>query len=119
MLRDSIAKFFKVDSFIGNLTGYVETRIELLKVEAKEELSKGLSNILVYLLMAFVFALVVIFISIGVAWKISEHLGGLAGFGIVAGFYLLIGGGLVMYRETLGKKIEKKISTVLNKRKNK
>ena len=117
MLRDSIAKFFKVDSFISNLTGYVETRIELLKVEAKEELSKGLSHVLVFLLMAFVFSLVIVFISFGVAWKISEHLGGLAGFGIVAGFYLLAGIGLVMYRETLGKKIEKKITAILNKRK--
>jgi uncharacterized membrane protein YqjE len=119
MLRDSIAKFFKVDSFISNLTGYVETRIELLKVEAKEELSKGLSSVLLYLMMAFAFTLVVIFISIGIAWKISEHLGGLAGFGIVAGFYLVVGLILVFSRETLGKKIEKKIATALNKKKDK
>jgi hypothetical protein len=41
MLRDSIAKFFKVDSLISHLTGYIETRVEILKIEAKEELSKG------------------------------------------------------------------------------
>jgi uncharacterized membrane protein YqjE len=117
MLRDSIAKFFKVDSFISNLTGYVETRIELLKVEAKEEFSKGLSNVLVFLLLAFVFAVFIVMFSVAVAMEISEHLGGFAGFAIVSGFYLVLGFVLVLTRETLTKKLEKKIATSFNKKK--
>jgi uncharacterized membrane protein YqjE len=117
MIRDSLAKFFKVDSLIGNLTGYVETRIELLKIEAKEEFSKGLSNVLVYILLAFVFALVVVFLSVAIALKISENLGGLAGFGIVAGFYLILGVVLFYVRETMIKNLEKKISSTLKKKK--
>jgi hypothetical protein len=117
MIRDSIAKFFKVDSLISNLTGYIETRVELLKIEAKEELSKGLSNVLVYLLLAFVFALVIVFISVAVALVIGERIGGFAGFSIVAGFYLLVGMVLMMYRETLVQKIEKKVSVMFNKKK--
>jgi uncharacterized membrane protein YqjE len=119
MIRDSIAKFFKVDSLISNLTGYIEARLELLKVEAKEELSKGLSAVLVFLLLAFVFALFIVFISVGIALKIGEDIGNLAGFGIVAGFYLLTGAGLFIYREKLGKKIEMKISDLFKKKKQK
>lgn len=117
MIRDSIAKFFKVDSLISNLTGYIETRVELLKVEAKEELSKGLSNILVFLLLAFVFALVIIFLSVAIALEIGERLGSFAGFAIVAGFYLLIGLGLLLSRQSLTQKLEKKLSSMFNKKK--
>lgn len=117
MIRDSLAKFFKVDSLIGNLTGYIETRVELLKVEAKEELSKGLSNILVFLLLAFVFALVIVFLSVAIALVIGEQIGGFAGFIIVAVFYLIIGIILFSSRGSLMQKIEKKLSAMFNKKK--
>lgn len=117
MLRDSIAKFFKVDSLISNLTGYVETRIELLKVEAKEELSKSLSLVLVFLMLAFVFALFIVFISVSVGLKISESLGTAAGFAIVAGFYLLLGAILTAKREAIGRSFERKLSILLKKKK--
>lgn len=117
MIRDSIAKFFKVDSLISHLTGYIETRVELLKVEAKEEFSKGLSNVLVYLLLAFVFALVIVFISVALALIIGERIGGFGGFAVVAGFYLLVGTGLTLSRDTLVKKVEKKVSAMFNKKK--
>jgi membrane associated rhomboid family serine protease len=116
MLRDSIAKFFKVDSLISNLTGYVETRIELLKVEAKEEFSKGLSNVLVFVLLAFVFAVFIVLFSVAVAMELSEHLGGFAGFAIVSAFYLVLGFVLMVSREALTKKLEKKIATAFNKK---
>ena len=117
MLRDSIAKFFKVDSLIGNLTGYVETRIELIKVEAREELSKGLSVVLVYVLLAFVFGLVIVFISIAAGLKLSETLGGFWAFAIVSVFYLLVGLVLLWYRERIMQKLEKKISLQLKSKK--
>src|SRR5688572_10241369 len=56
MLKDTLSKFFKVDSLLGNLTGYVETRVELLKIEVKEDVAKGLAQAVSYLFIAFVFA---------------------------------------------------------------
>ncbi len=117
MLRDSIAKFFKVDTLISNLTGYVETRIELVKIEAKEELAKGLATVLVYLFLAFVFALVVVFVSIGIALKISDAWGALAGFSVVAGFYLIVGFILFLRRESLSRGVEARLGVLLNKKK--
>lgn len=118
MLRDSLAKFFKVDSLISNLTGYVETRIELLKIEAKEELTKGISSILVFLLMSFVFGVFIIFISVALALQIGKFTGTIWGFVIVSAFYLIVGFALLMSRENLIKKLEKKISVIINKKKN-
>ena len=117
MFRDSISKFFKVDSLIGNLTGYVETRIELLKIEVTEDISRGLSNIIVFLLLAFVFAVFIVFISVAIALAIGENIGGFAGFAIVSGFYLLLGGVLVWSRSSLIKKLDEVISAELKKKK--
>lgn len=118
MFRESISKFFKIDSMISNLTGYVETRIELLKIEAKEETSKGLSKVIVYFLVAFVMAVFIVFVSVAVAMAISESMGALAGFAIVSGFYLLLGMILIFIRENLIASVEKKISSELKKKKN-
>lgn len=117
MFRDSISKFFKVDSLISNLTGYVETRIELLKIEIKEELSKSLSTVIVFLLMAFVFGVFIVLISVAVAMQISTQWGGFAGFAIVSGFYLILGIVLLASRATIIKKLEQKLSSLFKKKK--
>lgn len=116
MLRDSIAKFFKVDNLISNLTGYVETRLELVKVEAKEELAKGLSRVLIAVALAFLFSLFVVFLSIGIALRIADTLGDLAAFAIVAGFYFLLGIILLLTRRGVGTKLERYLNEVLNKK---
>lgn len=117
MIRDSLAKFFKVDSLISNLTGYVETRVEILKLEAKEELSKQAANAVIYGAIGFLFALVLVFFSVAIALTIGVSLGNFAGFSIVAGFYLIVGLVLLLNREKLIKSIERKISLKLKKKK--
>lgn len=117
MIRESIAKFFKVDNLISHLTGYIETRVELLKVEAKEEAAKGLSNVLVFFMLAFVFALVVVFLSVAIGLQVADKWGNFAGFAIVAGFYLIVGVVLLLNREGITKNLEKQITIMLNKKK--
>jgi hypothetical protein len=117
MIRDSLAKFFKVDSLISNLTGYVETRVEILKIEAKEEISKQLSNAAVYGAIGFLFVLVLLFLSTAVALTIGERIGNFAGFSIVAGFYLIVAIVLLLNREKLIKKIEANIALKLKSKK--
>ena len=91
MLKDTLSKFFKVDALLENLSGYVETRVALLKVEVKEEVAGGLAKGVAYLLIAFVLALFVLFVSVAVAVLLSVKLGLFAGFAIVAAFYLITG----------------------------
>jgi uncharacterized membrane protein YqjE len=116
MLGNSLTKFLKLDSLIGNLTGYVETKIELIKVEVKQDLAEGLGKVIGYLLIAFVFAMVIMFLSLGVAIVLSNHLGDFAGFGIVAGFYLIIGIVLFANRDALSSKFTKQVSQTLKKK---
>ena len=39
-IKDSIFKFLRLDNLVENLSGYVETRIELVKLEVREEIAK-------------------------------------------------------------------------------
>ena len=60
-----------MDSLIEHVTGYVETRIALLKLEMKDELAKTLSKALVYLVIAGMVMLFVLLISMAGAYKIA------------------------------------------------
>lgn len=117
MFKDSLAKFFKVDSLLNNLTGYLETRVELFKIEIKEDLANGLSRVILYFLMAFMFALCIGFLSIAVALILSARLGSFAGFSIVSAFYLLAGIILLLSREKLISKMEKRFTSIFSKKK--
>jgi uncharacterized membrane protein YqjE len=116
MFKDSISKFFKVDTLLNNLTGYVETRVELLKIEVKEELSKSLSKAVLYFFIAFFFALFLVFLSIALALLISARLGGFAGFSIIGGFYLITGFIFLLTREKIISKLEKRFTLMFRKK---
>jgi hypothetical protein len=117
MFKDSLSKFFKVDSLLSNLTGYVETRVELLKIEVKEDLAKTLSQAITYLFISFILALFLTFVSIAVALLIGARLGNFAGFSIVGLAYLITGLILWLSREKLISKLEKRFVLMFRKKK--
>jgi len=101
--------FKTIGSTFGNLRNiaqeYVETRIELLKVQAAEKLSSLLSNIIAYLVLVFFLLFFLLFASAGLALVLSAWIGkAYAGFLIVGGFYLLIGLIIFKSKERLLKK---------------
>jgi uncharacterized membrane protein YqjE len=117
MFKDTLSKIFKVDSLLDNLTGYVESRVELLKVEVKEDLTKGLAQGVGYLFIAFIFALFITFLSIAVALLLGERFGNFAGFAIVGSFYLIAGIVLWFSRDKLIAKLENRFTLIFRKKK--
>jgi uncharacterized membrane protein YqjE len=117
VLKDTLLKFFKMDSLIENITGYVETRIELLKIEIKEDVAKGLAKALVFIVVAAALTLFVLLISIAAAFKIGESVGTFGGFAIVAGIYLLLGLFLFLFRDSITGKLEEQLTEIMKKRK--
>jgi uncharacterized membrane protein YqjE len=109
MLKDTLLKFFKLDGLINTLTGYVETRIELLKYEIKEDMAKAISRLALVLVVALLFTFFLLFISVSIAIKVGESLGNFAGFGIVSSFYLVLLLIIVLFRESISKNLEEKI----------
>lgn len=116
MLKETLSKFFKVDSLLSNLTGYFEARVELIKVELKEDLSKGLARGVSYLGIAFFFALMLTFLSIAAALLIGKSLGVIAGFGIVGLVYLIFGFILWFNRTKLIAKMEALFGAMFKKK---
>jgi hypothetical protein len=116
MFGNSISKFLKLDHVIENLTGYVETKVALIKIELKEDLAEGLGKAITYILIAFVFAMVLMFISIGIALILAARLGNFTGFGIVAAVYLVVGMVLLANRDTLSREISKQASKAIKKK---
>ena len=116
MFKDTLSKFFKIDSLIENLTGLVETRVELVKIELKENLAKGLAQAVAYLLIAFILALFITFLSIAVALVLSAQLGNFAGFSIVGLVYLIAGLILWSSRKKIIAKLEHRFSFMFRKK---
>jgi len=116
MFKDSLSKFFKIDNLLNNLTGYLETRVELLKIEVKEELAKSLAKAVAYLFIAFIATLFLTFFSIAVALLLSASLGNFAGFSIVGGAYFLVAIILFLSREKLISKLENRFALMFRKK---
>ncbi|SKC76847.1 phage holin family protein [Ohtaekwangia koreensis] len=117
MIKESVLKFLKLDSLVQNLTGYVETKVELMKLEIKEDLAKGLSRVAVFIVLAFTFVLFIVFFSVAVAFKLGESMGTFGGFAVVAGFYLLLAIVTFLSRENIFNKLEKELGELMTKKK--
>jgi hypothetical protein len=117
VLKESVLKFLKLDSLIENLTGYVEARIELTKLEIKEDLAKGLAKVAVFMIMGAVLTLFVILMSIAVALLIGKSVGTFGGFSIVAGFYFLLALLVYGFRNPITEKLQDQLVQIMNKKK--
>lgn len=92
----------KLEALTENLNNYVKTNLELIKLEATERTCFIGSKLIVNLFLALVGVFLVLFISLGAGFYISNYFGNnYSGFIIVAGFYFIIGLILVLGKKTL------------------
>lgn len=110
MFKDVILKFLKLEGLINNLTGYLETRVELLKIEVKEEVAKLLSKTVIGLLLAFVLFFFLILLSFALSYYLGLYVGVVGGFLIVSSFYLLVGILVFIFRHDITTIIEKQLT---------
>jgi len=117
MIKDAILKFLKLDGLLDVVNGYIETRVELVKLEVKEDMAKAMATVATLFILIFVSALIVIFISIALAIKVGEYAGTFGGFASVAGFYLILLLILILSKEAVSKRLEKQLLETLKKKK--
>jgi uncharacterized membrane protein YqjE len=80
-----------IDNLIKSLTGYIETKVELTKIEAKEAISKIAAKIMLYISLFIISQFTIAFISLTVGTILNEILDSrFAGFAIVSVVYILI-----------------------------
>ena len=89
--KSKLFKFLRIDAIIENLTGLIEARLELAKLELKEEIAKAGARIIAGVVLAFLLVMIIIFVSITLAAWLNYLLGSMFfGYLIVTGFYLLV-----------------------------
>ena len=102
-IKDSIFKFLRLDNLVENLSGYFEARVELIKIEIREEIARVISNALMVGVLFLLGLLFLIFFSIASAIYLNHHLNhSSAGFWIVSGIYGLMGLIVVLFRKNIG-----------------
>jgi len=88
---DDTSKTPRNDSLIGNLTGYLDTRLDLVRLEIQQKVSTVFVGTIHGVTLAVLGLLFVIFVSIFAGLALNAALDSpYWGFGIVAGFYLLL-----------------------------
>ncbi len=109
MLKDTILKFLKLDGLVNNLTDYVETRLELLKYEIKEDVARAIAKASIFLVVVLLAGLVIVFLSVASALWLGTLVGTAAGFAIISGVYLLLISIIALFRNRLSNAIEEDI----------
>ena len=88
---DDSSKTPRNDSLIGNLTGYLDTRIDLVKLELQQKASTVLVSTVHGAALAMLGLLFIIFVSIFAGLALNSALDSpYWGFGIMAGIYLVL-----------------------------
>ena len=91
-----------VENLGEKATEYIDLRIDELKLKTAKGLSLTLSKLLYMLLVLFVVSIIMISIAIGGVMWIGELVGSYAGgAAIVAGFFLLVLGVLILLRKKM------------------
>jgi hypothetical protein len=79
------------EGMIGNLMGYIDTRIDLIKLEVQMKLKNGLISLLHVILLGLAAFMAVIFLNIFIALLLNDLLDSqFWGFGIVTLFYITL-----------------------------
>ena len=105
---ETILKFLKVDNLIHSLTGFVEAKAELLKMEVREEVAKVVSSALMMCVLILLALLALVFFSIGLAGYLnSTYQSSYSGYLMVAAGYTIPGLVLLIFRKGITHFFEK------------
>jgi uncharacterized membrane protein YqjE len=84
--------FSNIEELAGTIRGYVDTRIESMKLSVAEKSSNVIANLIAGVVVVIVFIFFIIFGSIALSFGLGEWIGKTwVGFLIVACMYLVIG----------------------------
>jgi hypothetical protein len=89
MLNDD--KGSKTESLISNLMGYIDTRIDLIKLEVQTKLKDGFVGLMRAVVLGFAAFMALIFFNIFIGLLLNDLLDShFWGFGIVTLFYVIL-----------------------------
>lgn len=103
-------KIFDINKLADTLFAYVETKVELFKLDVRDQSVKYLSKLLIWTLIMLSFGTFLFFLSIGAALWLNELLdNNFLGYLIVGGFYLIVGLLFLGSRKSLEERVYKNV----------
>jgi len=89
--KKGIFGFLKIDKLANNLIKFIESRVELLKLEIREEAAEKGARLLILSIFVVLFLFFMLFLSFFLSDYLNQILkSSFWGYGIVSGFYLLL-----------------------------
>lgn len=114
-LKDEIFRLLGLDTLIRSVSGYIEARVELIKMEIREEITRHLSRLIVTLTGLLLALSALGFLSITLALVLNETLESpYLGFLIVGGSYLLIALLIFAFRDSISRSVQKGMKQRMN-----
>ncbi len=116
-IKDTIFKFLGLENLVESVSGYIETRVQLVKLEIREEVVKVLSRGIILIAILFLAVLFLLFLSIGLAQYLNARFGdAYTGYWIVAGGYGVVLLLVVMLRKPIDRNFEKHLSEIIKRK---
>lgn len=99
---------FKIDNLMESLTGYIEAKVELIKIDIKQEGARLIATAIIYTFMTLLALLALISLTIGLGALLnkafdSEYLGYL----LITVIYLAIAGVIFAMKDSMADGIRK------------
>jgi len=89
----------KIHKLVDSAGNYIESSIDILKLQTADRISKILASVISDCLMIMVVFMCILFVSLGLAFFLADMIGSTyAGFMMTGGIYLLIGFILLMMK---------------------
>ena len=105
-MKSKLLKLLNIDKIFDHLSGYVENRLKMFKLQLQEDGSKVLSQVLIVIAQLMMVLWLCFFLSMTVAFLIGELVGSLSlGFFILSLCYALVFLFVYKQRENLKKRI--------------
>lgn len=99
-IENKILKIFKLDKLTEHITGYVETEIELLKLEIREKTEEFLQKIIILAIAGVFIFLFLILFSVGLSLLLNNVLeSNYLGFFIISFFYVFLSAILIIRKK--------------------
>jgi uncharacterized membrane protein YqjE len=115
--KKGILNLLGIGNIIDQLKALVETRMQIIKLEIKEELSKSFAKALIGLVLIFILFIALLFLSIAISIYLGYILDNyFYGFLLTSGFYFLLFIILYLLRNKIGFReyFEKELSKLLS-----
>lgn len=99
-------KLFNTDKLLETLTGYLETKLEIFKIDLKEEIAATLTKVIIYVIIGILGMISLIFLMLALAAVLNEYFeSSYIGYLIDAGILVLLGSLLYFNKNKIGEAI--------------